>query len=250
MNIRYVCLCHTGRLRKENQDNFWCNGKFLNIKNNGLVEPMTGLVSAGLTPAFAVFDGVGGERHGETAAYIAVQTFNRRFSKKVSEKDVPDLLKSTCIEMNRSICEYAEKNRIMSMGTTAAILVFTNTAVFICNLGDSRIYKSSESSLIQVSQDHVSPFLSGGKKPPLDQYLGIPEYEFLIDPYIAEDRYVAGNRYLLCTDGLTDMLTDIELRAILPMGNKLDACADILLNTALGKGEIDNITLILCEVSA
>ena len=245
-NIEYACLCNTGKVRKENQDNFWCMGKYLESRNDGLPLPKNGVAAVTESPAFAVFDGIGGEQYGEMAAYLAAFVFNKSFDER-DKKNTESFLNSSCDDMNENICKYAEENMIFSMGTTAAIIMFAKKSVYICNLGDSKIYKFSESSLFQLSQDHVTNSLYGGRKPALTQYLGIPEDEFVINPYIAEEKCSEGDRFLICSDGLTDMLSDDEIQHILAENLKLSECAESLLNTALKNGGIDNITIILCE---
>lgn len=245
-DVEFVCLCNTGKVRKENQDNFWCMGKYLESNNNGLLLTETGVVPAAESPAFAVFDGVGGEQFGEMAAYIAADEFNRMFMES-DKKNTERFLDSSCRAMNDRICRFADENGVFSMGTTAAIIMFEKTSAYICNLGDSRVYKFSKSSLVRLSQDHVATSLYGGRKPALAQYLGIPEEEFVINPYIVEEKCISGDRFLICSDGLTDMLSEVEIQQVIAENEDLSSCAFNLLNTALENGGIDNTTIILCD---
>ncbi|MEI6577999.1 MAG: PP2C family serine/threonine-protein phosphatase [Eubacteriales bacterium] len=245
-NVEYACLCNKGKVRKENQDNFWCMGKYLESRNDGLLLPFFGVADVDESPAFAVFDGIGGEQCGEMAAYLAAFEFNKFFN-EFGKKNTEFFLNFLCSEMNENICNYAEENKILSMGTTAAIIMFAKTFAFICNLGDSKIYKFSNSSLAQISQDHVTKSFYGGRKPALTQCLGIPEDEFVINPYIAEEKCSEGDRFLICSDGLTDMLSEDEIKLILSQNNRISDCAESLMNAALDNGGIDNITIILCE---
>ena len=74
--INSIVLCERGKVRSSNQDNFWCAGRFLNSENNGLCEPIEISVNNTDLSMFAVFDGMGGENHGEIAAYLAAKAFD------------------------------------------------------------------------------------------------------------------------------------------------------------------------------
>ena len=94
--------------------------------------------------------------------------------------------------------------------------------------------------------DHTAPFTFGGK-PPLSQNLGIPPDELKIEPYVAKGQYYDGDVYLICSDGLTDMVSEEEIADTLSGRGILEA-QKRLLNAALDNGGKDNITIILCKV--
>lgn len=244
--INYAVLCHKGHVRSMNQDNFWCAATFLESNNEGLPETLSGSAEATDTPAFAVFDGMGGEQRGEMAAYIAASQFDTLYRAK-SKKDPKLFLLETCSVINDRICLYQQENHIRQMGTTAAILMFGMNDVYICNLGDSRVYLHSGIRLTQISHDH-SVTGTDDAKPPLTQNLGIPETEFIIEPYIAKGPYRSGDRYLVCSDGLTDMVSESEMCSTLSTHNKASDAANDLMRKALENGGVDNISIILCEV--
>jgi protein phosphatase len=244
--ITYAALCHIGKIRSTNQDNLWCAGTYLESENEGLVGTQTGTTDAVALPAFAVFDGMGGEQKGEVAAYIAASQFNSTHM-NTSKSDTKLFLLDACFEINTKICEFQKANHIRQMGTTATMLLFGKSDVFICNVGDSRVYLFSGRKLTQISCDHIEGSIDE-KKPPLTQHLGIPETEFVIEPYIAKGAYNNGDRYLVCSDGLTDMVSDEELSRIIAARKSIPDTAKELLDKALGRGGIDNITIILCEV--
>ena len=89
MNYEIDCAvaCDKGKVRSINQDNFWCSGQYLEIKNNGLAGVKSAKVSAEANLAFAVFDGMGGEQDGEVAAHIAAHTFHNLYK----DKRLPDI---------------------------------------------------------------------------------------------------------------------------------------------------------------
>ncbi len=241
-NILYSCISHIGKVRNMNQDNFICNGQVL--KDAGTDEPfvLQGVSSSQGTPLFAVFDGMGGEECGEVAARIAAETA----SCFELQTDGVQALKKYCTEANDAICRYADKHGITAMGTTAAMLLFANKEILLCNIGDSKIFQISSGELRQISKDHIGVAVFG-KKPPLSQNLGIPPADMIIDPFISRGAYHVGDRYLICSDGLTDMVTTDEIVAILK-NNSISAASQSLLARALENGGRDNITLILLEI--
>jgi len=245
-NICYAIACNIGKVRSINQDNFWCVGKYLEATNNGLESIENGEVSFKDYPAFAVFDGMGGEQYGEIAAHIAAETFNS-LRNKASPPDIKGFLIDTCKQMNNSITAYANEKSIECIGTTAAIVMCGDKEIYICNIGDSKIYQYQNKNLSQISKDHVIDIFND-RKPPLSQFLGIPEIEFIIEPYIAHGIYNDGDCYLICSDGLTDMLTEEDIKNILSNNKDIKTCVNILLDDALLKGGIDNITIILCKI--
>ena len=245
-SIEYAVLCCKGLVRKDNQDNFWCLGKFLNSTNDGLTEPITGMAESKTFPAFAVFDGIGGEDQGEVAAFIAANRFDAAYSE--SQKDnTKQFLLNTCSYMNNAICRHTEQQHLKSSGSTAAILMFGKKYIYVCNIGDSRVYQFSENELVQISYDH-SETIIGRRKPPLTQSLGIPETEFIIEPYISKGKYESRDKYLICSDGLSDMVTDDVISDILSEDTRILDCAQRLMCRAIKSGGNDNITIIVCEI--
>ena len=241
-NIRYSCICHIGNCRSINQDNFTCDNQYLQMNGANMNFPLCGVKSIKENPVFGVFDGLGGEDCGEVASYIAARI---ACDWKV-EKDPPAELSRFCQKANIDICNYASENGVFAMGTTAAMLAFTNKGISLCNIGDSKIFRFCDGILEQISKDHVAA-AAFGVKPPLSQNLGIPPTEMLIDPYLAQGVYNHGDIYLICSDGLTDMVTTEDITQTLKT-KPIDAAASELLQKALKNGGRDNITIILCEI--
>lgn len=240
--IHYTCWSHPGKLRNSNQDNFICDGRYMDMKDSCICFPLHGTKASTSNPVFAVFDGMGGEECGEVAAYIAAKN---AASLRINGSTATTLFKF-CRKANQDICEYAALHNVSAMGTTAAILAFTNKEITLCNIGDSKIFRFYSGILEQISKDHisVSPY---GVKPPLLQNLGIPPDELIIEPYLAHGTYNEGDLYLLCSDGLTDMVSKNEIAALLA-ANPAEKAASLLFERALVNGGKDNITLILCEI--
>lgn len=240
--IDYFCLSHRGNLRSVNQDNFFCLGDYMQAENNGTENTIVGVTESSSTNTFAVFDGMGGEDHGEIAAFIAA----KGLSDFISDDELTHDFNLYCKLVNNEICEYAHEHELFSMGTTAAIMQFAQKKIYLCNIGDSKIFRFSDRKIQQISYDHVS-ISAFGTKPPLSQNLGIKESELIISPYIATGDYQDGDVYLICSDGLTDMVSVEEIKETVLSADK-DNAANTLLDRALKNGGKDNITLILLYV--
>jgi protein phosphatase len=242
-NIAYFYTSNTGKCRKMNQDNFFCDGHFLHYENDGTDGICTGEIPVEKNPVFCVFDGMGGEECGEIAAYLATEQVKQHSFDGDMETDFRDF----CADANRSICERIQQEGITSMGTTAAMLRFAKTGYGLCNIGDSKIFLLSDGLLTQLSYDHVglAPF---GRKPPLLQNLGIPEDELQIDTYVALGDYREADIYLICSDGLTDMVSEDRIQQILTE-NPGEQAAQLLLDEALDNGGRDNVTFILLYIT-
>lgn len=121
--------------------------------------------------------------------------------------------------------------------------------IWCCNVGDSRIYRLRNGIIKQLSFDHVENITTEFcKKPALIQHIGMNIEKTSLFPYMADDRMQEGDVYLICSDGLTDMVTRDEICNILqnkfspPKYNKL------LLKKALENGGKDNISIITFKV--
>ena len=244
--IYYALACNTGKVRVINQDNFWCVSEYLQEKNNGLDSLKSGKINSENYLAFVVFDGMGGEQYGEMAAYIAAETFDNIYKDK-KVVDIKDFLIDSCKQMNDNITAYAKNKSAECVGTTSAMIMFGKKGIYACNIGDSRIYRYDNKNLNQISKDHVMDIFND-RKPPLTQFLGIPETEFAIEPYIVQESYNNGDCYLICSDGLTDMLKEDEIKDIISENKNIKICVKILLEKALLNGGRDNITIILCKI--
>lgn len=121
-------------------------------------------------------------------------------------------------------------------------------AIYACNLGDSRIYRHFQGKLQQISTDHVISGKMLGKAP-LTQYLGFQEENMALEPSIVEIGYQTGSSYLICSDGVTDMLSDEEIQEILSKTGTAEEKVEELLEMALSRGGRDNVTMILAQIN-
>lgn len=248
--IEAACCCHMGKIRKNNEDNFFFAGKYLDVENDGLKDPayFETVIKKGLI--YAVFDGMGGENFGEIAAYAAARQMQQT-KRTLRDYFVPEkkYLYRLAMSLNEAVLQAKRAQCTDRMGTTMVSLSFSGRYVYVCNIGDSRAYRLRNGKLLQISEDHVEHRPGREhRKAPLTQHLGIDPEDMLIEPYIAVDTLQQGDIYLLCSDGLTDMLTDSEITDIMRKAEHLEACARDLIRAALEHGGRDNITVIVCRI--
>ncbi len=238
--VAYACVSHVGKLRQINQDNYICGQT---IRSNDISCSYTeGTFTSGRTAMLGAFDGLGGEERGEIASLIAAE----KASRLSFGRDIIKTVIGYCDEVNNDICEYVKRNSLSHMGTTVALLVFGKKEIILCNVGDSKIFRISNGNLKQISYDHVIDAVPG-QKPLLIQNLGIPIDELKIIPYLSRGDYFCGDKYLICSDGLTDMVSTEKIREII-QHNDLKHSVNNLLQIALENGGRDNITIIVTEI--
>ena len=104
--------------------------------------------------------------------------------------------------MNQAVCDYGRVTTDQCHGNYYGDDCFWKKEAYICNLGDSRIYRFSKGNFSQISRDHVLKSCRFGKAP-LTQFLGVEETEMKLEPAIAAVPYQDRDRYLLCSDGVT-----------------------------------------------
>lgn len=247
--IEAACSCHTGKIRHNNEDNLFFDGRCLEADNTGLSNPVgfEEPLRSGL--AMAVMDGMGGENYGELASYAAAREMQLLQQKKadflVSGRKY---LRELVSRMNDAVLKQKQALCTEHMGTTFVSLYFSGRYVYVCNLGDSRAYRLRSGAFQQLSKDHIEKRPGETHKAPLTQHLGISPEDMLLDPYIAKGEIRSGDRYLLCSDGLTDMLSNFEIADILSSHDDLQKCVQELIDAALKQGGRDNITVILCKI--
>lgn len=240
--IDYACICALGKIRRNNEDNFYCDGRIREDIYSEEDVAFSGAVSPDGNELFAVFDGMGGEACGEVAAYVAA-SHSELFAR--DRADYEEYLYELAELINTKVREETEARSLVMMGTTAAMAQFHNGDIYILNAGDSRIYKLSSHELRQISQDHIAPAY-GGKA--ITKFIGMPEGNALA-PYIAMGKYKPGETYLLCTDGVTDMLSDAEIEQILDTRAPVAEICRTLVDAALARGGVDNTTAIVLKIT-
>ncbi len=252
--IEAACGCNIGLRRTNNEDNFIFDNRILPKVNKGLKASVVTEQELRRELIYGVFDGMGGESYGEEASFLAAATA------KNSEKLLADFiyppkkyLTDLIAQMNEEVCRKSEALGSGRMGSTAVLLYLNERFAYICNVGDSRAFRLHRDGLQQISQDHTdAAFLAAqgvvGRKPSLTQHLGIWPEEMILEPYVAKGELEEGDQYLLCSDGLTDMVSNVEICAIMKEAPDAGACVDRLIAAALEAGGRDNVTAISVRI--
>lgn len=243
------CISHTGKVRMKNEDNFFFHGAYLPQRHGSMEEPLLWTADSKDRPLIAVFDGMGGENEGDLASYTAARTLcGLGQAAHYSRESLTDALR----RINRKVCETRHERRMGQIGTTAVLFGIEETHIWIADLGDSPAFRFRKGSLSLLSQPHTNArFIEEQgimRKPALTQFLGIDEEEFLLEPFVSRMELEPGDIYMLCSDGLTDMLPEKSIRDILENSGGAEDAQDKLIRAALERGGRDNITVILCEV--
>lgn len=237
--VEYACLSSVGKVRRNNEDNFYCDGHIREDVSSVEEAAFSGVVGVDTNELFAVFDGMGGEACGEVASFIAASN-SELFARDRGEYG--EYLYELAEMLNEKVREETEARSLVIMGTTAAMLQVSGCDVYVLNAGDSRVYKLSRHDLIRVSQDHI---IFGGSGKAITKFIGMPEGHEL-NPYIAKGKYKSGDMFLLCSDGVNDMLTDDQIREIIDDNKReLSSIVRELVDAALNNGGVDNTTAIL-----
>ncbi len=235
IEVRWASASHAGCVRTANQD----------------------AVLAG-PAAFAVADGMGGHAAGEVASSIAIARL-AELPAVATEADVVTAL----VDANTRIrAEGRPGSGREGMGTTVSGLVLAETdgadAVLVFNVGDSRTYRLSGDDLQQVTTDHslVAEMARTGELD-ADAARTHPARNVVtralgIDPDLHVDRWwlapVPGERFLVCSDGLTNELDTAQLREVLLAHDDVQDAVDRLLNDALDHGARDNVSIVVVQI--
>jgi serine/threonine protein phosphatase PrpC len=205
-------------------------------------------------PLFAVADGMGGAQAGEVASRLAVDAF-REFH-EADELEPEERLSAIIQEANRRIYERArEDTQASGMGTTVTAALVGEESISVGHVGDSRAYRLRGGRLEQLTDDHslVADLVRGGRLTPeeadvhpqrsvITRALGT-DIEVDIDAFTFEAE--PGDVVLLCSDGLTTMVTDEEIVAIVGEAKSLERAAKQLVKAANRRGGEDNVTVVL-----
>lgn len=253
---------NVGKVRCKNEDNFYCDG-FLkqDIMENNCTYHKKECVGDLLV--LGVFDGMGGAHLGEKASYTGAELL-RRYISICGQKKTSFHGKYVIQKINQSICNISDKTQ-KEIGSTVVLLELRDNKVRVFNVGDSRAYIFKNGCLKQLSIDHTEEQSmkelqkcmgksfkvdSSKIKHTLTQHLGIREEEFLLEPadtgwILAEPKDV----FLLCSDGLTNMVDDERIGQILEQNSSLQVKKNTLVQEALLAGGHDNITVVLLELT-
>jgi len=187
----------------------------------------------------AVADGLGGHCGGEVASRHAVKQLAE--PGWTGAADIAARLAAINAELYAIM---RDKPSLLGMGTTVAGLALTPTRAIWFNIGDSRVYCECGESLAQLSIDDVPP---GPRSGIVTQSLGGSDVFAPVAPHIGEQELTVPCRWLLCSDGLTDMLSDAEIERMMAGGDE-HATASMFV-AAMQAGGADNVSIVLVSCS-
>ncbi len=208
-----------------------------------------------------VADGMGGEAAGELASRIFVETTAEVFSRSGgrSEKETLELVKRAFSFASQRIRGHVEENPVhMGMGCTAELLAFSDEGFVLGHIGDSRTYRFRDGQLKQLTQDHslVQDQIDQGLITPAEarnhslrhvilRAVGVEE-SLALD--LVRGKTFTGDLFLLCSDGLTDMVYDTQIQDVLSSAVALPQKGEKLIELAKSAGGNDYITVVLSEI--
>ena len=255
MKLYVTAVGHSnvGTRRKNNEDNFNISGVTVNSAND-----KKAFLKKTDSAVVTLCDGMGGEALGEVASQTAVIDM-AQYSKNIVDNFNDDSILDAIFSANDRVCEkMAELKKYI--GTTLVVFALKNKDVIIANVGDSRAYlfRNKELNQLTVDDTEAQRLVNAGEislteamkipeKHKLTQHLGIPSDEMIIEPHCCHLRIKNGDRVLLCSDGLTDMVTEDEIKNIMVEMQSTEECADKLLQTAIDNGGKDNVTVVMLD---
>lgn len=244
-----------GCVRDINEDNMFLDGKHLIRENSNISCQMIKGVNDAEFHNYAVFDGMGGASMGDLASSISVSRF-KEFNINNLEGKLQDYISA----INKEICEVIKEQRLSAMGTTVAVLGIKENRAFVCNVGDSRVYRYKDGELLRLSHDHTIYQMNidaglnikdaSRHKNVLTQYIGVESTDYVLEPFYRYEIVNSGDIFLLCSDGLTESLSDDELCNEISdlRTEESERICKRLIDKALQMGSRDNITAIVVKV--
>ncbi len=240
-NVEFIGKTDIGLVRQNNEDTFVVNS------------------AAGYC---LVADGMGGAAAGETASRIFAQTAEEVFADSAAdnETDVVESVQTTFrLANDRILAHAAQFPEHQGMGCTAELLAFTDSGFVIGHMGDSRTYRFRKTNLKQLTKDHslVQDQIDQGliteaqarthsMRNVILRAVGVrpsPALDTLRGPVFS------GDLFLLCSDGLTDMVDDQEISQVLGMSADLPLKSEHLIDMAKKAGGKDNVTVVLAKIA-
>lgn len=234
-----AAVSHVGRIRSNNQDSGYA-GRHL----------------------FVVADGMGGHAGGDVASAIATKRIAEADTDYAAAADAEEALRSAMIAANSLLAETVfEHNELTGMGTTVSGIVRVGDQVALAHIGDSRIYRFRDGKLEQVTADHtfVQRLVDSGRitaeeaavhprRSVLMRVLGDVDASPEIDTQVLDTR--PGDRWVLCSDGLSSYVTEDRLASILSTVRSAQSAADQMVKESLDHGAPDNVTVIIADIDA
>ncbi|MGC4934491.1 PP2C family protein-serine/threonine phosphatase [Gordonia sp. DT30] len=232
--LRYIARSDQGLVRSNNEDSAYAGPRLL-----------------------ALADGMGGHAAGEVASRLVIESM-RSLDDDDATGDLLAALNRATQAGNHAIADQVEeKPELDGMGTTLTAILFAGSRIGLCHIGDSRGYLYRDGELTQITRDDtfVQSLVDEGRITP-EQAHTHPQRSLImraltgaeVDPTLIVREARAGDRYLLCSDGLSDVVSEETLAETLGTVTDYRECADRLIELALRGGGPDNVTVVLADV--
>jgi protein phosphatase len=228
MTSRVAIATRTGLVRQRNED--------------------SGYVGSWLC---AVADGMGGHVGGDTASATVINAVRQFDVAPESPGQMTAILGAAVREANKRIAvRVLDEPDLASMGSTLTALFWSGSTVVVANIGDSRAYRLRDGILVQLTEDHV---LSNLVARPMPSEIGEYLVRFLDrrpgwSPDLTLRTAVPGDRYLICSDGLSGVLSADRIREVLTDSGDLDQAVETLIQETYAAGAPDNVTVIAVDL--
>lgn len=244
LDIACVSVSETGHVRKDNQDSFFVDAE---------------------KTVFCVADGMGGGAEGATASRFVCEAISK-VARTDGLKSRKQVVNAAIAIANQRIYTYSQSKHYDQMGSTLVVLLLEPSEpkkAMICHIGDSRIYRIRRGSAELLTKDHTIGGLLGdlmtgtraiGFKSRANPLAHVLTRAIGVEDTVAgEWRTVdveAGDRFLLCSDGVHDVIPDSLIGEIFTMSDNLNAASKRLSETVVLRGSPDNYTYLMVEVGA
>ena len=240
--MKFYAITDIGRKRELNEDYIYTSGQPIGALPN----------------LFIVADGMGGHKAGDYASMHTVDRFVEVIRELGEEHGVQDAINEAVPAANAYIYQRSRENSNLSgMGTTLVLASCIGNEAIVANIGDSRLYLVNDDAMTQITRDHslVEEMVTLGgidremarnhpDKNIITRAVGVKEK---VAADFFEVDLTKGDKLLLCSDGLTNMLRDEEIYQIIQNNKELEQAAKALVDAANENGGRDNIAVVLVE---
>ncbi|MEP9393182.1 PP2C family serine/threonine-protein phosphatase [Gordonia sp. VNQ95] len=232
--LRYIARSDQGLVRANNEDSAYAGPRLL-----------------------ALADGMGGHAAGEVASRLVIEALRSLDDDDASSDLLGALNHATQVGNHAIAAQVEEKPELDGMGTTLTAILFAGNRIGLCHIGDSRGYLYRDGELTQITRDDtfVQTLVDEGRITP-EQAHTHPQRSLImraltgaeVEPTLTVREARAGDRYLLCSDGLSDVVSEETLAETLGSITDYRECADRLIELALRGGGPDNVTVVLADI--
>jgi PPM family protein phosphatase len=235
--LHYALRSDVGLLREGNEDSAYAGPRLL-----------------------AIADGMGGHAAGEVASAVAISAIAPLDKKNLTDgEEMLDALAAAVAAARDTLHDMSVSDpAVEGMGTTLTVLLWAGAQVAVCHIGDSRAYLLRDNDLYQITRDHtlIQSLVDEGRLSPAAA-ANHPQRSLIMralqgsteaEPDLAIHEAMLGDRYLLCSDGLTDVVSDEDVHQVLSTMADADEAVSQLITLAIRNGGPDNITCIVADV--